>query len=313
MAIDFGPILRQQDGLLTRKQTLEQLSVGALRHRLGSTWRIVLPGVYAAFTGKLTTRQRLRAALLYAGPRALLSDVTALRAYGVQYLPPDPNVHLLIPATAHRASHGFAVVRRTHRPPRPRIVDGFPCCPPERAAVEAAARLGDQRLARAIMADIVQRRIGDIGRLASELPHITGRGSGIVRRAIGDILAGARSSPEVDFVELCKNEPGLPMPLLNPLLELPGGRRISPDALFLDAGLVHETNGRGPHSSDNRFEDMQSRHDLMTAAGLVVLHNPPRRLNLEGKQVMAEVVACYQRHARRGLPDGIVILRQAAA
>jgi hypothetical protein len=305
--------LGRQDRLITRPQALTVLSVGSLRHLLARRWRIVLPGVYAGFTGDLSDRQRKRAALLYAGELAQLADVTSLIDQQVRYVPAESAIHVLIPSAEHRASHGFVTVRRTHRLPRPRVVAGLPYCPPERALVEASARLGDLRTARAMMSDAAQRRIADLARLERELPHLSGRGSGIARTAVIDVLAGGRSAPELDFLDLCKTYSELPRPLVNPLVRLPDGRLISPDALFVDAGLVHETNGRGPHADEDPFEDMQARHDTMTTAGLVVLHNSPRQIGRDSQRVMAEVIACHRRLAGRGLPAGVTLVRESAA
>jgi len=87
---------------------------------------------------------------------------------------------------------------------------------------------------------------------------------------------------------------------------------VSPDALALDAGLVHETNGRRAHARQDLFEDMQERHDAMTAAGLTVLHNSPRRLATQPRIAIAEFVECHRRLAGRGLPPGVELVRAAA-
>jgi hypothetical protein len=304
--------LDRQDQLITRAQALEALSLGSLRHQLVRSWAIVLPGVYAAFTGALTDRQRKRACLLYGGPLAQLADVTALRDFGVRYLPENGGtevVHLLIPAEDRRASQRMVVVRRTYRLPRPQLVAGLPYCPVERSLVEAAARIGDRRAARAMMADAVQRGLAVQWRLIEEIPHLSGRGSNVVRRTLDDLALGGRSAPEMGFLDLVADCATVPMPLANPLVELPDGRRVSPDGLWPDARLVHETNGRGPHAGHDEFTDMQARHDAMTAAGLIVLHNTPRQIRTEGHRIMSEVAACYQRNAGRGLPAGVTILR----
>ncbi|HWA66207.1 MAG TPA: hypothetical protein VG899_07545 [Mycobacteriales bacterium] len=303
----------RQDGIVTRGQALEELTLGQLRHRLARRWTPVLPGVYATFTGRLSLRQRCRAALLYAGSSAQLADVTALAAHGVRFLPTQSAIHLLIPATEHRMSKGSVVVRRTHRLPEPVYLNGLPYCPTERALVEAAARIGSQQTANAIVADAVQRRLAREQALLDELAHLAGRGAGIARRAVIDVVKGARSAPEIDFLELCRRDKGLPEPLINPLLELPDGRRVSPDALFRDAPLVHETNGRAFHSGEYAFESMQARHDAMTSAGLTVLHNSPRRLRREGAAVLNEVLACYRRLEGQPLPPGVRLLRRGAA
>ncbi|HVT64030.1 MAG TPA: hypothetical protein VHD81_02635 [Mycobacteriales bacterium] len=303
----------QQDGIVTRTQALAELSVSELRQRLAKSWSMTLPGVYATFRGELTHRQRSRAALLYAGESAQLADVTALARYGVRYLPPESDLYVLIPAEQHRASRGFVVVRRTHRIPEPRLIEGLSYCPPERALVEAAARIGVPQTAHAMLADAVNRRIAGVAALTEEAEHSTGRGAGVARRAVMEIASGARSAPEVDFVRLCRSSPELPEPLLNQVLVLPDGRRVIPDALFPGAPLIHEVNGREFHEGEDLFESMQERHDAITAAGLTALHNSPRRIRREGRAVLGEVVACYRRLAGQGLPPGVRLIESAAA
>lgn len=274
---------------------------------------MTLPGVYATFRGELTERQRCQAALLYAGDNAQLADVTALARYGVRYLPAESDVHLLIPAEQHRASRGFVVVRRTHRLPPPHRIDGLTYTPPERALVEAAARIGQPQTAHAFIADAVNRRIAQVPNLVEEAEHLTGRGAGVARRAVIEIASGARSAPEIDFVRLCRSSRELPEPMLNPVLVLPDGRKVIPDALFPGSPLVHEVNGREFHAGEDLFESMQERHDAMTAAGLTALHNSPRRIRRAGSAVISEVVACYRRLAGQGLPPGVRLLQDDAA
>ena len=58
---------------------------------------------------------------------------------------------------------------------------------------------------------------------------------------------------------------------------------------------------------------MQERHDVMTTAGLTVLHNSPRRIDRDGGTVLKELETCYLRDRGKGLPPGVVILRRGAA
>jgi hypothetical protein len=159
-----------------------------------------------------------------------------------------------------------------------------------------------------MVSDAVQRGLARVDRLLEEQPHLNGRGAGIARRAIEEVTSGARSAPEIDFLKLCRSCKELPALLVNPLLELPDGRRIRPDALAPDAPLVHETNGRTFHADEDSFESMQARHDVMTAAGLTALHNSPRRIRREGRTVLCEYLACYRRLAGQPLPPGVRLL-----
>jgi hypothetical protein len=130
--------------------------------------------------------------------------------------------------------------------------------------------------------------------------------------ALAHLGAGVRAASEGDFRNLAEASLVLPQLIYNCLLRLPGGELISPDALAVDAALVHETNGRIAHARSDLFEDMQVRHDLMTTAGLVVLHNSATRVRQRGREVIGQFERCYLREKGRGLPPGIVILKLAA-
>jgi hypothetical protein len=130
--------------------------------------------------------------------------------------------------------------------------------------------------------------------------------------ALQSIGAGVRSAPEGDFRQLAEASTVLPSLAYNVLLRLPSGRLISPDAVALDAGLVHETNGRSSHRREDLFDDMQERHDAMTEADLIVMHNSPRRLWLDGRRAIAQFERVYLRHAGRGLPPGVSVVTLAA-
>ena len=78
-------ILAEQAGVVSRRQVLRagvsrNTIVSKLNHGL---WQQLHPGVYGAFTGALPWDARLWAAVLYAGPGALLSHETAAEVLGL--------------------------------------------------------------------------------------------------------------------------------------------------------------------------------------------------------------------------------------
>jgi hypothetical protein len=137
------------------------------------------------------------------------------------------------------------------------------------------------------------------------------RNARLTDEAMAHLRAGVQSVAEGDFRLLAQASLVLPPLLYNATLRLPDGTLVSPDALALDAGLVHETNGRVAHERADLFDQMQARHDLMTAAGLTVLHNTPLRLTRRGREAIAEVERCYLRLAGRGLPPGVELVSSA--
>lgn len=298
-----------QDGLITRKQALLALTPDALHHRLGRQWQVLLPGIYLMSRTATTPRQRLRAALLYAGTSAVLSDTSALDALGLPFIPDDGRVRVLVPGEVQRLSREFVVVRRTARMPDAARARDLPIAPVARALCELGLRNPDERGSIAVFAAAVQRRVVTVGELFAEAEAGPARGRPRLLRVIGPVAAGVRSAPESDFRLIVSRSRILPEPLWNPLVELADGRRFSPDALFVDAGLIHETNGREFHAAGDQFEDMQRRNDALVAAGFAVLHNAPKRLIAEADAVLGEVERSYRLHAGRGLPHGVQLVR----
>ncbi len=125
------PLVVAQDGLATVHQ-LRDLGcpshVVAARCRPGGPWQRVLPRVVLLGDAGPDPHQRMRAALLYAGPDALLAGAAALalHRYGTA-LP--VYVDVLVRRPAHRGSHAYVRVCRTRRPVRPVYVQGLACVP----------------------------------------------------------------------------------------------------------------------------------------------------------------------------------------
>lgn len=313
--VGLTQLIDRQHGVLSRKQALEHLSESALYERLGRHWQILLPGIYVTHTGPATDLQRLWGALLFGGEEAMLDDTTALREYGVNYLPEDTQTRLLVGDTVQRASRDFVAVRRTIYLPRPVIGrGGIRLAPKARALTDFALRYDDERTVRAVLASAVQRRQVSLDQLDRELKIAPARGRPRLTRVLDELHAGVRSAPEGDVRALVATSTVLPTPLYNCLLGLPNGRKISPDLLLEEAALVHETNGRKPHFADeDLFDSMQERHDTMTVAGLTVLHNSPRLVRTQGPRILADLEGCYLRDKGKGLPPGVVILRRSPA
>jgi hypothetical protein len=56
MDIAIEAQLNRQEPMITRKQALQHMTQAEITARLGRFWQVVLPGVYATFTGRLTHR-----------------------------------------------------------------------------------------------------------------------------------------------------------------------------------------------------------------------------------------------------------------
>lgn len=304
-----------QDWVLSRDQVMAHgLTRHVIARRLNAGgWQRLLPSTYLCHPGEPTRRQLLIGALLYAGDDAAIDAADACRFHGIKAVAIDEDVvRVVVPWAGPVRSYGYVSVRRTVRPIRTVRSHRLRYVRPADAVVAAGRFMSSERPVVAALSDALQRGIVTPAELLAAHAVGSPRNARRTGAALEHVLAGVRSAPEQDARVILEASEILPRPIYNCLLELPGGRFISPDALVVDAALVHETNGRGPHARADLFEDMQERHDAMTAAGLTVLHNSPRRLRRSGPEVLAEMERCYQRLAGRGLPPGVRIVRMAA-
>ncbi|MFF8290337.1 hypothetical protein ACF068_14065 [Streptomyces sp. NPDC016309] len=138
------PLVVAQDGVATVHQLMDlgcASSVIAAHCRPAGPWRRLLPRVVTLQTTAPTPRQRLRGALLYAGPDALLTGPAALALYGLPSAPATAEVDVLVTHRTAPRGHAYTRVRPTHRPTRRVPVDGLACAPPARAVTDAVPHL----------------------------------------------------------------------------------------------------------------------------------------------------------------------------
>ena len=301
--MNLADTIAHQNGLVTRQQALASgMTPAALRHAIGprGRWQRVMRGVYATFTGELTPRQRLQAALLHAGADAVLSGVDACRAHGLVYVPGDAPITVLVPNERQPAGvRGMSIVR-VRRMPRVRYRSGLPVADPARAVLDACLAMGSLRDVRALVCEAVQRGVTTPALLADEAAHATRPGTQLFRRAVADTQVGCRSAPECELNDIMATSTVLPQPMRN--VALPGVHGIVPDFWWLRARLVVEVDSREFHQFGTAPEATQRRHARLAAAGWVVLPVSPRRLREDPQGVLREIEGAY-----------LVGLRRAAA
>ena len=306
-------LIAAQDGLITREQafggghTKRSLAGQVQRH-----WQRVLPGVYLTNRGTPTRRQLLISALLYAGLEAAIDGLDACHFHGLKAVVPTNDVHIVVPWGHPARSFGWLVVRRSKNPIVAVETDQVRYVDAATAAMTVARQCRRERRALAVLSDCIQRRLATYEELVRAHATATPRNALLIDSVLGSLSSGVRSVGENDFRVLAVGSEQLPPLLYNGLFRLPNGRLVSPDAICLCCAVVHETNGRRVHAREDEFESMQERHDAMTASGLTVLHNAPRRIRTRGALVIDEFLRTHRRYAGRGLPDGVALLRSAA-
>ncbi|HEY1321142.1 MAG TPA: hypothetical protein VGF32_12875 [Streptosporangiaceae bacterium] len=163
------------------------------RCRPSGPWQRVLPGVVLMSTGPPTRRQRLRAAVAYAGPGCLVSGVDALRCNDID-LPCPAEVLVLLPAERRAVSRSYLTVERTTRLPGPVWRHGLPLAPVVRATVDAARREHDQDRLRALLLAPLEAGACAIAELLTELAAGSQRGTAAPRALLLELEGHQYSS-----------------------------------------------------------------------------------------------------------------------
>jgi len=297
--------LNRQHGVISRRQALASgLTRNMLQRRIrvGGPWQRILPGVYLAMTGVPTADQRDMAALLYGGPRSVMTAAAALRRHGLR--PPNTEaVDILVPAERSREDVSFVRIHRTARLPEAAYASGsVTFAAPARAVADFARGLMALPAVRAVAASAVQRGRCTVGQLADELARGPVQGSALLRLALAEIADGVRSGAEGDFRALIIRA-GLPLPMFNAQLYCGDVLLAIADAWWPDAGLAAEVDSREWHLSPADWEHTMRRHARMGACGIVVLHFTPHQIRFEQAMVVETIRAALG--SGRGSPAGI--------
>src|ERR1700735_2106050 len=145
----FNGLLVEQFGVVSRAQALDcGVSRGRLDHlvRPGGRWQRILPGVYVMTNGAVSADQRAMAALLYAGPKSLLTGAAAVRRHRLQCAGLH-QIDVLVPEHVRVRSAGYVRIVRTGRMPdkclRTRRIKYVPLAPAPTDGGTPRARVGD--------------------------------------------------------------------------------------------------------------------------------------------------------------------------
>ncbi len=260
----------RQHGLIARRQ-LDELG---LARRVVESWErsgrllSVHRGVYAIGQARLSQHGRWMAAVLVAGPQAVLSHLSAAALWGM--LEADPVV-IHVMCSARRLRHdGIRTHSTRHLPHHDvRIRERIPVTSPERTFLDIAAMVGERRL-RGALRVAEREHLFDATGLLSSLPSQRGRPGIAAARRILERYAGIagrfRSGLEMDFWELLQTGRPRPLPEVNVHV---GGYEA--DFLWRELKLIVEIDGNPWHrTSVDRAHDAE-RDRIHRALGYTVL------------------------------------------
>lgn len=279
-----------QDGVI---RSAELRASGLTAHAIASRcrpsgpWQRVFPGVILLTNSEPSRRQRLRAALAYAGRQAIVTGTDAIHAHGVR-VPPTEEVLILVPATRRVASRAYLTVERTARLPPPVHSTGIPVAPLVRATVDAARHERDRERLRSLLFTPVQEGRCTLREIRLELNRGNQRGTAAVRALLTD--------PDHDVVPVTQalakrvlRELPLPPPSWQvPLYTKEGAELGVADAWWPEAGLAWSLGGQ-----QRPLPTAEQAGPVLTEAGITVLHTDPRRVHTDPAAVVRELVEAF--------------------
>jgi very-short-patch-repair endonuclease len=300
---ELAALGRAQLGVVRRSQLA---TLGITRHHVrrqvdAQRWRPIGPNVVVLHTGPLTRAQVRWAAVLHAGPQALLAGLTALEPHGLRGWSRD-EVHVLVPLGVSVPSLSGLTVHRTRRLVDEDVVHGGGCpvTTVARSAVDAGRWEKSARRAAAIVLAVVQQRLTTPHELAACLAGFERvRHGAAIATAIEDAAGGADSLAEVDVARLVVRA-GLPRPRRQVVIETPDGPRRVDLAVDLPDGrlLVLEVDGIHHAETGVRLADAVKDASVV-AAGHQLLRLPVQGVRADPGSVLRQLATIREMASRR--------------
>jgi very-short-patch-repair endonuclease len=243
----------------------------------------VLPKVYALGHTAPSREADLWAAVLYAGPDAMLSHMTAAHWYG-WLSRPSQSIEVSTPRSKIQSLPG-AIRVHNRRPVARAFHHGMPITRRSQTLLDLAS-LGDPNLVRRALAQLDYRRELNV----AEIERACGRGrpgSRLLRRALKahqPRLAYANGRLEEDFLLWCAARK-LPLPRLN--VPVHG---VLVDAYWPAHALVVELDGHDNHSSRAQLRRDHANDLALRATGITVLRYDWALLHGGSEQIYRELV-----------------------
>ena len=293
--------LAAQYQVITRRQAL---SCGIPRSTVtfwcgpNGKWQKLLPGVYLTVTGSPTSEQRLVAAMLYAGPRAVITGPSALRLHRLRSSGPDV-IDILVPAAVKRQSTGFVRLHRTRRAPRVYRAGAIRFCHAARAVADSARVLNSLDDVKSVVAEAVQKRACSIAEIGLELEAGPSQESTRLRAALRSVRAGTRSVAEDRFRERVMRS-NLPAPRYNVFLRAADGTDIGEvDAWWADAGVSVEIDSQEYHFYRADWLRTDAKRSRLLKYGIFPHNIAPARVDHDWDAVCAELSSSLEMGRRR--------------
>jgi hypothetical protein len=294
----------QADAIARRQGVRAGVKPYTMRNRVRSgRWQRLQRGVYATFSGEPARETVLWAALLRAGPGAVLSHQTAAERHGL-IDEPSPVITITVPVSRSPARikipgiiirRSNAILRTTHPamlPPCTRIedtvLDLIQVAPSfDEAYVWICRAIGRRRTT----ADRIRQAMDDRKKM---------RWRREIALALGDADRGALSILEYRYVHRVERPHGLPLARRQARIRQHTGNRYL-DNLYEEYRVCVELDGTAAHPADEQWRDKR-RDNANAVGGIVTLRYGLLDLGDRRCETAAEVATLLRRHGWMGSP-----------
>jgi predicted transcriptional regulator of viral defense system len=291
--VRIGELADRQHGVVARRQLLE---LGLTREAIGvrvegNRLHPLHRGVYAVGHRVLSQRARWMAAVLAAGPGAVLSHRSAAALWGIR----SHSSHAIEVTTPHKTRSRAGFRRRFALLPPDEVteVDGIPVTTVPRTVFDLGSVAPVAQVEHALR-ESERLRLHDALSLSHLLERYPRRRGS---RAIRECLRRRRDSPagvsrkalEERFLAFL-DQRGLPRPRRNAWVML-GSRRYQVDCLWPEQQAIAELDGYATHGTQPAFHDDRDRDRRLTAAGYRGIRVTWRHLDELPDEVAADLWA----------------------
>jgi Transcriptional regulator, AbiEi antitoxin len=298
--------LQSQSGVISRQQATEAgLTEKAIEWRLRSgAWRRLHRGAYAAFTGDPSREGRLWAAVLRAGPGAVLSHETAAEIQGLTDKP-SARIHVTVPAERRpgqrRKIPGVVVHRSRCLVPEWQPPWRLPRTTVEDTVLDLVAKARTFDDAYGWISRAVGRRLTTPESLGKALTRRSRmRWRGWITAALQDAADGVHSPLERNYVHGVERAHGLPTARRQAKRRYGSGTRYL-DNLYEEYDLCVELDGLTAHPAEGRWRDMH-RDNANLVQGTQTLRYGWPDVTANRCRTAAEIAAVLRRRGWKGTP-----------
>ena len=262
----------RQHAVVAHRQ-MKELGVGrgAIAHRVKRRrLHPQLPGTYSVGRTRLQREGRLTAAVLSAGPGAVISHRSAADLWGIR-LTASAQIDVTVP---RRTRPRPAVRVHVSRLPDDEMetVLGIPVTSPGRTLLDLAATLPPSGVERALERTeaLKLNHIVPMSELLARHPRRPGAATLKNLAAKAEAIRNPARSPLEDAFMAFLERTGLPPPEVNVPVEI-AGRLLIPDCLWRAERIMVELDGFETHGTPQAFVRDRRKDRLLAAAGLRVV------------------------------------------